>query len=124
MSIFSLSQLKTGLTTLPESGMKVKNPVCVSYSPFDPDVCPVPAMCRSTFTRAVSNSGRRSLRKEEVLKKSEVEMSAAILAAIIGGVLYFREETVVLGYHIPHYVGLILSFCGILWFFYVLFANR
>ncbi|HHP7234020.1 MAG TPA: hypothetical protein ACFCUC_05270 [Desulfobacterales bacterium] len=51
-------------------------------------------------------------------------MSAAILAAIIGGVLYFREETVVLGYPIPHYVGLILSFCGILWFFYTLFANR
>jgi hypothetical protein len=58
------------------------------------------------------------------LKKSEVEMSAAILAAIIGGVLYFREETVVLGYPIPHYVGLILSFCGILWFFYTLFARR
>ena len=58
------------------------------------------------------------------MKKSKVEMSAAILAAIIGGVLYFREEMVVLGYPIPHYVGLILSFCGILWFFYTLFASR
>lgn len=61
---------------------------------------------------------------ESQLNPHHMKRSAAAAAAVIGGVLYFREETRILGYAIPHYVGLILTFCGILWFFYSLFADR
>jgi len=58
------------------------------------------------------------------LKRNHAEFTAAIAVAIIGAVLYFREDTTILGYGIPHYTGLILVFCGVLWIFYSLFANR
>lgn len=59
-----------------------------------------------------------------MLKKNYPEIALALAAAIGGAFLYFREDTMILGYPIPHYTGLILVFCGVLWIFYALFANR
>jgi len=69
-------------------------------------------------------TGRQSLYRDKHLQSNYTELAAATAAAIGGGILYFREDTVIWGYAIPHYTGLILAFCGILWLFYSLFANR
>jgi len=58
------------------------------------------------------------------IKNSTLEIGLAILAIALGSFLYFRQTTVFLGFQIPGYTGLILTFAGIVWLSYTLFSNK